>query len=310
MRPSNAPSPRRDAHALAHAHAIAFSLSLAFALPAAPAPGTPPHAPTDPYRWRPSPDSVPLSARIPPPPGFQRPALPAESFAAWLRHLPTRPGRPKVRLHDGRRKANQSAHHLVIDIDTGTRDLQQCADAVIRLRAEWLFAAGREDDVCFRFTSGDAARWTAWRAGDRPHVRGNEVSWHRRADPDGSHASFRRYLDQVFVYAGSWSLSRELRRVADPLALRPGDVLIQGGFPGHAVLVLDVAEHADGRRVVLLGQSYMPAQDFHVLVNPASPDSPWYPVAAAGPILTPEWRFDWGDLMRFEEEGCPPFRAP
>ena len=41
---------------------------------------------------------------------------------------------------------------------------------------------------------------------------------------------------------------------------------------------------------VLLGQSYMPAQQFHVLINPAG--GVWYDAAtvdAAG-LATPEWR--------------------
>ncbi len=268
------------------------------------------------YRWGPTRDAVPLSDRVAPPPGFSRVDLSSDGFGAWLRGLPTKPGRPTVYLHDGTPKANQRAHHLVIDIDTGTRDLQQCADAVIRLRAEWLFASGEEDRICFRFTSGEPAWWTAWRDGARARVEPGEgrgaytVEWRQRARPDDSHAGFRRYLDLVFVYAGSWSLARELRFVEDPEAVRPGDVLIQGGFPGHAVIVLDLAEHSDGRRVVILGQSFMPAQDFHVLAAPGSAFSPWYLVEGEGPVVTPEWRFDWKDLMRFQDEGCPPFREP
>jgi hypothetical protein len=84
----------------------------------------------------------------------------------------------------------------------------------------------------------------------------------------------------------------------DPLA--PGDVLIQGGYPGHAVIVLDAADAADGKRLVLLGQSYMPAQQFHVLVNPAG--GVWYDTAAldGGGLKTPEWRaFSRRDARRF-----------
>ncbi len=268
------------------------------------------------YRWRPGVDAEPLSDRVTPPPGFSRVELSSDGFGAWLRGLPTKPGRPTVYLHDGTPKPNQRAHHLVIDIDTGTRDLQQCADAVIRLRAEWLFASGEEDRICFRFTSEDPASWTAWRDGARVRVDPGEergtykVEWRQRATPDSSHSSFRRYLDLVFIYAGSWSLARELRFVDDPKSVRPGDVLIQGGFPGHAVIALDLAEHPDGRRAVILGQSFMPAQDFHVLAAPGSPFCPWYLVEREGPVVTPEWRFDWKDLMRFKDEGCPPFRDP
>jgi hypothetical protein len=76
-------------------------------------------------------------------------------------------------------------------------------------------------------------------------------------------------------------------------------VFIQGGFPGHAVLVADVAEDARGRRAFLLVQSYMPAQEVHVLRNPAAPASPWYTARSSGVLETPEWVFRFADLRRF-----------
>lgn len=239
-----------------------------------------------------------LAARIAPPAGFERPAEAAGSFGEWLRGLPLKPGRPPVRLFDGRLKADQSVHVAVVDIDVGRRDLQQCADAVMRLRAEYLFAAGRAEDVAFRFTSGDLAAFARWARGERPVVNGRHVRWVRAAGPDASHASLRRYLDTVFVYAGSYSLAAELLP-ADVSTLAAGDVFIRGGFPGHAVLVLDTArDPSSGRRVFLLGQSYMPAQEIHVLRNPRRPD-PWYELAPGAELVTPEWTFPPGSLRRF-----------
>lgn len=259
---------------------------------------------TAPHPWSPAPDAVPLDQRVAPPAGFRRLERPAGSFGAWLRALPTRPGRGRVRLYDGREKGNQAAHHLVFDLDVGARDLQQCADAVIRLRAEYLWAVGRAEDLCFRFTSGDAIPWRRWAKGERPRVRGRRVTWTEGAGPSGSYRSFRAYLDVIFTYAGSQSLSGELEPGVELRAVEPGDVLIQGGFPGHAVIVMDVAEDARGRRVYLLAQSYMPAQELHLLENPSAP-GPWYDATAAGLIVTPEWTFRPRDLMRFAEEGCP-----
>jgi len=241
-----------------------------------------------------------LAARIAPPPGFRRAAAPAGSFTAWLRGLPLRPGRPPVHLYDGRLKGNQEAHYAVVRLDVGPRDLQQCADAVMRLRAEYLHDRGCDADVAFRFTSGDRAAWADWRRGLRPRVSGNRVTWRSTAAADGSYASFRRYLDTVFNYAGSASLAKELTPVADPARVESGDVFIQGGFPGHAVLVADVAEDGRGRRAFLLVQSYMPAQEVHVLRNPSDPaTSPWYPARVSGILATPEWTFRYEDLRRF-----------
>ena len=139
----------------------------------------------------------------------------------------------------------------------------------------------------------------------RPHLGERKTTWEQTAAPDAGYASFRRYLDIVFSYAGTLSLARELDKVVDPRRVEAGDVFIQGGSPGHAVMVVDVAEDASGRRAVLLAQSYMPAQDIHVLRNPASPGNPWYVIEGDGPLTTPEWDFPAGSLRRFSAAGCP-----
>ena len=255
------------------------------------------------HPW-PNSSGQPLEERVAPPPGCIRVAQEPGRFGVWLRRLPLRPGRPPVNLYDGRPKVNQEAHEAVVAIDVGRSDLQQCADAVIRLRAEWLWERGCEDAIAFHFTSGDLARWTTWKDGWRPRVSGARVTWAATARPDGSYAAFRRYLDTVFAYAGSLSLSRELDRVLDPLQIEPGDVFVQGGSPGHAVLVVDVAENADGVRWFLLVQSFMTAQEVHLLRNPATVGSPWFPASASGELVTPEWTFRFTDLRRFPPVEC------
>jgi hypothetical protein len=257
------------------------------------------------HPWGPARDSVALEQRVPQPAGHTRTAAPKGSFAAWLRSLPVLPGRPPVRLHDGRLKGVQNAHHHVFDLDVGRADLQQCADAIIRLRAEYLWAVHREQDLCFRFTSGDRVPWPRWRAGERPVVEGRRVGWRSGATPDGSYRAFRAWLNSIFRYAGTASLARELVPVAPTSPIEVGDVFIQGGYPGHAVLVVDVAQGSDGERRFLLAQSYMPAQQFHLLRSPGDPSSPWYRRPSDGVLRTPEWRFDWTDRRRFSESGCP-----
>lgn len=240
-----------------------------------------------------------IEERIMPPPGCERISLADNCYGDWLRNLPLKPGKPAVMLYNGQPKGNQSVHHAVVNIDVEPRDLQQCADAVMRLRAEYLFACGKFDQIRFNFTSGDTAAYARWREGWRPVIRGNRVSWQRKARLDRSYSNFRRYMTSVFSYAGTYSLARELaeRELAD---LQIGDVFIQGGFPGHAVMVVDLAEHVEtGQRYMLLVQSYMPAQDIHLLRNTDRPElGAWFAVPTAE-LRTPEWYFPAGTLRHF-----------
>jgi hypothetical protein len=238
--------------------------------------------PRAPYGWltTPAAHAAMLGARIPPPAGFERVAAPENSFAAWLRGLPLRPEGTPVLTYTGKPKWRQDVHAAVVDIDVGKRDLQQCADAVMRLRAEWLYSQGRDTEIAFNDTDGKRRRFTA--------TRGN------------GYPGFRKYMDLVFAYAGTYSLERELKPVSvDDIAI--GDVFIKGGFPGHAVLVADLAENkATGEKRFLLVQSYMPAQDIHVLKNPKTEDgSPWYSARIADQLVTPEWVFLKSALRRW-----------
>jgi len=196
------------------------------------------------------------------------------------------------------------------------------ADIVIRLRAEYLFEIGCGDEIRFNFTNGDSAYWRDWRQGFRPVVRGNSTVWRKTAKPDDSYSSFHAYLAAVFMYAGTASLSRELLPVSNPSRPEIGDVYIVGGSPGHAMLVIDVAEDNDGERIFLLAQGLMPARDIHVLRSDED-TSPWFKARTEGelkvpgtqrmqviidrpkwPVFSVHWTFDYGDLKRFYLTTC------
>ncbi|WP_081910896.1 DUF4846 domain-containing protein [Hymenobacter sp. APR13] len=289
-------------------------LSYAASIGAAPHPDNPPTPPStsavaaptaaSPYAWLPAgayDARRSVASRFAPPRGCVRVAVAPGSFGQWLRGLPLLPAGTPVKLYNGQLKDPQDVHAAVVNIDVGTQDLQQCADAVIRLRAEYLFAQN-PDQVHFHLTSGHDIRFADWYGGKGFRVSGNDVLPAARPVEAPSHATFRRYLDQIFTYAGTLSLDRELKPV--PLAaVQPGDVLIRGGSPGHAVLVLDVAEQAgSGRRYVLLAQSYMPAQQIHVLRNAWGDPAlgAWFAVdPSQARFSTPEWTFRREELKRF-----------
>jgi Domain of unknown function (4846) len=256
------------------------------------------------YAWLPPNSYNPrqtVQARFMPPAGYQRVPVAAGSFGQWLRYLPLLPAGTPVKLHNGQLKDRQDVHAAVLNIDVGQRDLQQCADAIIRLRAEYQFSQ-QPDQVHFHLTSGDDIWFRDWYSGTGFRVVGDAVQPTPRPAEAPTHAALRRYLDQIFTYAGTLSLSKELRPV--PLAqVQSGDVLIRGGSPGHAVLVLDMAvQPTTGRRVALLAQSYMPAQQMHVLKNGWDNTGlgAWFLLnPAASQVSTPEWTFRREELGRF-----------
>ncbi len=242
-----------------------------------------------------------IEARFPTPEGFTRVAVKEGSFQQYLRGLDLKPHGAKVLYFDGREKNKENVYAAVVDMEIGSRDLQQCADAIIRLRAEHFYEKGEYDKIHFNFTNGFRVDYTKWMEGYRIAVDGNNTSWVKRTDSSSSYESFRKYLDIVFAYAGTISLEKELATVqlAD---MAIGDVFIQGGSPGHAVIVVDMAKNeATGEVVFMLAQSYMPAQDIQILQNPGDESiSPWYSKSFGDTLKTPEWTFNSSDLKRFQ----------
>lgn len=213
--------------------------------------------------------------KIPLPGGFKRVPCDSTSFAAWLRKTTLKKSKT-VYLFNGDKKEDQTAQFAVLDISTGDKNLQQCADAVMRLRAEYLFAAKQFEAISFTDNEKGLYQFTT------PYTKEH----------------LQTYLLTVFGMCGSASLSKQLKHI--PInAIQPGDVFIRGGFPGHAEIVMDVAVNDAGKKIFLLAQSYMPAQDIHILVNPVNEKlSPWYEIA--DDIICPEYAFTKNELKTWQ----------
>jgi len=84
-----------------------------------------------------NPEGITIKQRILTPENFERTSLDEQSFGNYLRNSPLKSHGTDVRLYNGALKRNK-VHIAVINMDVGNKDLQQCADAIIRLRAEYL----------------------------------------------------------------------------------------------------------------------------------------------------------------------------
>lgn len=214
---------------------------------------------------------------IPVPDDYTRINSTPGSFGEWLRKIPLKKDKT-VYLYNGTTKRNQLAQFAVIDISVGNKDLQQCADAVMRLRAEYLYSQKKYDEIAFMDYSN---------------------KWYR-CPVGASRKTFDNYLQNVFGWCGSASLEKQLKPVSNFNDIAAGDVLVQGGFPGHAIIVVDVAINEKGKKIFMLAQSYQPAQDMHMLRNPINQElSPWYEIPVGEDIITPEWHFKKKNLKNW-----------
>ena len=243
-----------------------------------------------------------LIHRIAPPSGYTWETAMPNSFAEFLQNLPLKEAGSPVLDYTGTPISNQEEHIAIINYDVGTKNLQQCADATIRLRAEYLFQQKRFDEIGFHFTSGDYFSWTDYANGIRPVINGNSVSFSQTANADNNYSSFRKYLDVVYNYAGTISVNKETSPVHSNAAISSGDIIITPGSPGHAVMIVGCAKDKHNKKVYLLAESYMPAQSIHVLKNPfESGISPWYHLDLnSAPIQTARYTFNEANIRRFE----------
>lgn len=256
--------------------------------PVSPAPTPAPSAPPaseqpvfSPDRGEPAPTATPFEAidpagdtvrtRFLPPPGYAR--KPSDGYGEFLRDQKLLPDGSPVLLYNGEEAAMQNWHAAVLALSVGERDLQQCADAALRLRCEYLYGIGAYDKINYHLTNGDAFPYSAWREGYRLQVDGSTTSMVKTAQPDESYEAFYAYLQVLFNYASTRSLFPE-SAVVPREDIQVGDIMIFPGKPGHCVIVMDVSENELGEKAILVGQSSMPAQQVHIISSPYT-GQPW-----------------------------------
>src|SRR5664279_1354634 len=186
---------------------------------------------------------VPSSAPSPVPsagsavPDFQTLKYPTDSWYSFLQHLPAE-DQPIVD-YKGNPVSNPNKGFRILTYDVGRADLQQCADALMRIRAEFLFSRKKYEEIGFHFCSGIYYPWTDYLRGKRPLMKGNnQVVVQTSAILQASHNTLREYLDIVYAYANTVSLCRELKQTD---RLETGTVIIYPGNPGHCCMIIDEA---------------------------------------------------------------------
>ncbi len=230
-------------------------------------------------------------SRFKTPAGYTQQTVTPGSFGDWLQKLTLKPIGTKTKTYNGAVARTDFLTAAVVDMSVGTTDLQQCADAVMRLRAEYLYQQKKYEAISFNFVSGFKCDYVHYANG----YRYQNKKWVLSAKKDYGYKNFLKYMNLVFSYASTLSLEKELQPVKNANDIETGDVFIRGGSPGHCFIVIDVVENANHKKQFLLAQSFMPAQNIQVVQD----KSPWFSLDRAASIYYGEL-VDARYLRRFE----------
>jgi len=246
------------------------------------------------------PEGTTLETRFAVPEGYQRTAYPEDSFGSFMRNYDLKPDGSPVLLWTKEPKGNQWDHAAVFDMFVEDQlDVQQCADSVMRIYAEYFRATGQYDRIRFHFVSGFLCDYASYMQGKRVKIDGSRVNWVQSGTAEDSDRVFNDYMRIVSAYSSTLSMEGE-SAPADIKDLQIGDVFLYGGSPGHVAMVADVCEK-DGRKAFLLAQGYMPAQEFHIIKNPRHADDPWYyEEEVQYPFETQAYTFPEGSFRRMQ----------
>lgn len=241
-----------------------------------------------------------ISTRVRVPEGFKRVTYPQGSFEEYLRNYKLKKYGTPIINFDGSEYFAQHWHDAILEIPVPKNGLQQCADALMRIRAEYLWNKNLQHKIGFKFTSGHYCSWKQYAEGYRPKINGSKVKFLKTTNANYSKSNFYNYLNLIFTYAGTASLHAELPKVKIK-DLKIGDMLIQPGFPGHIEIIADEIMNDKGEKMYLLVQGNTPAQNVCLLKNFEDIDiSPWYRFAENEPVYTPSYYFDKPVFIRFK----------
>jgi hypothetical protein len=179
---------------------------------------------------------------IPVPKGYQRKGYPQGSYSNWLQNLTIKNNKS---ILDYRGQSVESGFYNVFGVAQipllFKADLEQCADFAMRFWAEYHKAEGKLNTLFLFDYNG------------------------RKVDFGKSGKTFVQFLRSAFANTNSHSIKNGCKTISAN-ELRPGDMFVQNerGGIGHVSIIMDLCHSQEGKELLLVGYSFMPAQEFHV----------------------------------------------
>lgn len=175
------------------------------------------------------------------PAGYKRIKYQNNSFSDWIQKLPIKNSN-KIKKYDGTNIASFYSILAVIDKPIlFNADLEQCADYCMRFWVDF-HSEKQISDKLFLYNY----------SGDKYHFK-------------KSNKSIINFLKYCMIYTNSHSLKMGCKKInTDQLV--PGDMIVQNdtGGIGHVSMIMDVCQNKNGKKLFLIGYSFMPAQEFHI----------------------------------------------
>ena len=125
-----------------------------------------------------------LETRIPTPKGYTREQ---SDFAHFLQTYPLKENGSPILLYNGKKKWDQSAQIAVFKLPIENENLQQCADSVMRVYAEYYLHTKQYDKIQFHLSDGFLLSYIKWREGYRVVIKNDHASYVKSASYDDSY---------------------------------------------------------------------------------------------------------------------------
>ena len=232
-----------------------------------------------------------VGTRFNPPAGYKRISLSGGSFGEYLREFKLREYATKPLAYDSASKTlanNDSAPAVsVFDIELINKsNLQEASNSIIRLYAEFLYKQGRFDDIAFNLLTTPAFRldFRTWSEGGRLIEEGNSITWckehgdhckHRDVDTGTEYGVFKYYMQNVMLHSNISSLTTNMKSVSVS-EVAVGDIIVYADSKIPDIIV-DIAENADGHKLLLLARGGNPASEIFIVRNESNVDlNPWH----------------------------------
>lgn len=241
---------------------------------------------------------VTLDTRINPPDGYKRTQVSTGSLGEFLRNYKIKKTSDIVKLWDGTTKEDADTVQAVLKLPMEKENLQQSAGSVIRVFAEYYYAQKAYDKIKFQFANGFKAEYQKWQEGFRIRTDATGSIWVNGGEYDTSKKNFQDYIHVVMTYTSANTIKNESRKIKKT-DIQIGDIFLQTGNTSDTAMVVDICENEKGQKAFLLAKGGKPAQQFHLLKNPAHKEDPWYYVDEISyPLNVGEASFEKGTLCR------------